>query len=92
MKRHDAGEVQPLLALGHRAADDDVLDIGVIQPRHALEAARSTARPRSSARVSARLPFFALPTAVLTADTITASRGFREALMDGFPPFRGWLE
>ena len=35
IQRHRAGEVQPLLAFGHRAADDDVLDITFVESRYA---------------------------------------------------------
>ncbi|CDN41361.1 hypothetical protein BN871_AF_00170 [Paenibacillus sp. P22] len=33
IQRHDAGEVEPLLPFGHRAADDDILHIFFLEPR-----------------------------------------------------------
>ena len=72
-KARDAGDVHALLGLGHRAAEDDVVDLGRIELLARASAAWIVAAAMSSGRVVRSVPAGALPTAVRTAETITAS-------------------
>ena len=69
-KARDARDVQPLLGFGHRAAEDDVFDVG---RRHAWRAIQRFAHDGRGELVGPRRrsdPFGALPTGVRTAETM----------------------
>ena len=69
----DARHVHALLALRHRAAEDHVVDRRRIEAGHAIERAPDRGGASSSGRITLSVPFGALPTAVRTAETMTAS-------------------
>jgi hypothetical protein len=70
----DARDVHALFALGHRAADDHVVDRGRIRGQGTRSrAALIAAAPSSSGRITLSVPFGAFPTAVRMAETMTAS-------------------
>ena len=67
--------VHALLGLGHGAAEDDVVDeLGPQRGHPRSRAALMAAAAMSSGRVSRKVPLPALPTAVRTDETTTASR------------------
>jgi hypothetical protein len=70
----DAGDVEALLGLGHRAAEGDVVDEFEREAREVGEGRRArTWAARSSGRVLRSVPFWARPTALRRAATMTAS-------------------
>ena len=73
IQRHRAGEVQPLLAFGHRAPDNDVLDISLVESGQRADGFFEYGFAQILRPVCAKLPFFARPTAVRVMDTMTAS-------------------
>ena len=73
-QRRDARDVHALLGFGHGAAENHVVDfLGVESVARAIASLIAMAA-RSSGRVVRSVPFGALPTAVRTELTITASR------------------
>ena len=69
----DPRDVQPLLAFRHRAAEDDVVDQRGVETARPSSASLITTAPISSGRTRLRGPRGAFPTAVRTAETMTAS-------------------
>jgi hypothetical protein len=66
----DARDVQSLLGLGYRAADDRVLDRGRIEPGTCASALRIACTSRSSGRTLRNMPLGALPIGVRVAATM----------------------
>jgi hypothetical protein len=69
-QRADAGHVHALLALRHRAADDDVVDPAGIDARRLGDDRAQHVRQQSSGRVLRNTPRGALPTGVRVAATM----------------------
>ena len=75
-QRGDARDVHALLGFGHGAAQDHVFDFFGVEAGTRSMAALMAMAARSSGRVARSVPLPALPTAVRTELTITASRMF----------------
>ena len=87
----DAGNVCSLLGLGHRAAENDILDFTGIERRHAIESAAYRSGGEIVRTSSGELPFGALPTAVRTAAAIKTSVMMRFLRFDHTQAAKQWL-